>query len=202
MIANLNFVDLIAVVLTLRFLYLGSINGVGAQVFPLLWVFVTFFLLIVFYPYVSLWLQSKFSFSISLSIFLSIVIIFLACFVLRMFLSGFFKSSTPAQVIKIEQYFGMFIAFVRAMLVIGIVCMFITSIPILEIEDKVETSFFAEKILVFDTKAVYALIERIPLEQDISISSDTALNGLFRRNDNSLSLVKVLHLQPVDRKKQ
>ena len=200
LLGSLNFVDLLAFLIVIRFMYIGSIIGVGAQCLPLLWSFFAFSSLIVLYPCFSSWLQSTFSLSFGLSVFISLVLIFMVFLFIRILLSRLGKPSFPAQLINIEKYFGVVIAFIRSMFIVGIVCMFLASVPILEIEDKVQKSYFGEKILVGDTRVVYALVEHIPLPKGIKEDSDTVLNGLFRTSNNSLSIVKVFHLEPVNRK--
>jgi membrane protein required for colicin V production len=197
---NLNFTDLIAVLVILRLLYVGSSMGVGSQIMPLLWAFATFFSMIMFYPPISLFLQNSLGVRFATSIFVALLLIVILWIVLKIFLSKFSKGSQLSEIIKIEKYAGMFIGLLRGLLICGIILVLITTVPIVELNDKVSTSLFAGKILVLDTKAVYSVVKHVPSSKDLILDSDTSLNELFMEDDKAISIVKAFHLEPMKKK--
>ena len=198
-ISDFNWVDLVLVVFVLRFCYAGLIFGVGFQLLPTLWIFSTFSLIVLFYQDIAFFLQDYLRFSFNGSILTSVILIFILCYAVKKIFDKLLKVDAPEGLILIEKYAGLIIGFLRGMLGAGLICIFIASLPIKEVDRTVPNSVLGSKILMFDVRVVMEIFKYVPALKERTEVSET-MNTFLREKPDTMSLVDKFHLKPPHRR--
>ncbi|UCD55588.1 MAG: CvpA family protein [Candidatus Omnitrophota bacterium] len=182
---RVNWIDVFALILLIRISYISARIGVGKQILPLILLALVLSGTLYNYSRMASFFMERYSFSSSISRFLSyflITVVFFIIYHIASRITGFYLSPTREEAGFIENIGGMFLGLLRSSIIIGIIITGLALMPIRGIEKSIMDSYSGTFFIDTNLKIYNSIIDFILKDDEISYRK-TAREFLSEKKD-------------------
>ncbi len=168
---RVNWIDVFALILLIRISYISSRIGVGKQILPLILLVLVLSSTLYNYSRMSLFFIDRYSFSSSISRFLSyflIAFVFFIIYHVASRITGFYSYPVRDKGGFIENIGGVFLGLLRSIIIIGIIITGLGLVPVKGIENSIINSYSSTFFIDTNLKIYNSVIDFILKKDETS----------------------------------